>query len=124
MYKLNWKFRLRLISCYNYIMVTCSYDINAILVWPLWNRIGSELIKAVINIHECLRTREYNPNHEILNNKENMQIKEYLCSEWVHFQLILLFLYGHNAAKRVIKIFKEFYIAIFYLVYLAFPLHL
>ena len=41
------EFRVRSIGEYNYIMVTCSYDSNAILVRPLKTRIGSEFVEAV-----------------------------------------------------------------------------
>ena len=41
------KFRVRSIGRYNYIMVTCSYDSNTILVRPLKTRSSSELLETV-----------------------------------------------------------------------------
>ena len=48
------KFRVRSISGANYIMVTYSYDTNAILVRLLCNRTGGELYNITTNIYEYL----------------------------------------------------------------------
>ena len=72
------KFRVRSTSGANDIIVTCSYNANAILARPLCNRKGAELCNATANINEYLMTRGYKPNHQILNNKDSTKMKEYL----------------------------------------------
>ena len=79
------KFRVRSIGRYNYIMITYSYDTNAILIRSLHNRTGSELVKTTISIHDYLTARGYKPNYQMLGNKASIQIKQYLHTQNVDF---------------------------------------
>ena len=51
------KFRVRSIGGYNYVLVTYSYDTNAILVRPLKSRKGKELVDTIESIHQYLAQR-------------------------------------------------------------------
>ena len=118
------KFRVRSISGANYIMITYSYDTNAILVRPLRNRTGRDLCNATTNIHEYLTTRGYKPNHQMLDNEASLQLKEYLHKNNVNFQLVPPHLHRRNAAERAIRTFKNHFISILCGVHPDFPLHL
>ena len=118
------KFRVRSIGGYNYIMVTYSYDSNAILVRPLKTRGGSELVEAVQSIHQYLAQRGYKPKHHIMDNETSTQMKNYMKSENVIFQLVPPNLHRVNTAERAIRTFKNHFIAILYGVHPDFPLFL
>ena len=79
------KFRMRSIGRYNYIMVTCSYDSNAIFVRPLKTRTSSELVETVQSIHQYLAQRRYKPKHDIMDNEISVKMKSYTKSENVIF---------------------------------------
>ena len=53
----------------NYILVTCSYDTNAILVLPLKSKSSAELIREILKINQYLEKRGYKPNHYWLDNE-------------------------------------------------------
>ena len=59
-------------------MITYSYDTNAILIRPLRNRTGSELVKTTISIYDYLTARRYKPNHQMLDNEASTKMKQYL----------------------------------------------
>ena len=82
------KFHVRSVRGYNYILVTYSYDANAILVRPLCSRKGSDLVKAIEDIHTYLRERGYKPAHQILDNEINTSLKNFLKSNQVSYQLV------------------------------------
>ena len=118
------KFRVRSISGNNYIMITYSYDTNAILVRPLRNRTGPELVKATAEVCSYLTARGYKSNHQMLDNEASTKIKEFLHKQRVHFQLVPPHLHHRNAAERAIHTFKNHFISILCGVHPDFPLHL
>ena len=75
------KFRVRSIGGYNYILVTYSYDTNAILVRPLKSRTGMELATTIESIHQYLTQHGCTPKHHIMENEVSIQIKEYMKTE-------------------------------------------
>ena len=118
------KFRVRSIAGNNYVMVTYSYDANAILVRPLKTRGGKELVEAVQSIHQYLSQRGYKPKHHIMDNETSIQMKNYMKSENIIFQLVPPNLHRVNAAERAIRTFKNHFIAILCGVHPDFPLFL
>ena len=79
------KFRVRSTSGSNCIMITCSYDANAILARALRNRTGGELCAATSNMHDYLTARGYKPNHQMLDNEASTQMKKHLHKNNVKF---------------------------------------
>jgi len=118
------KFRVRSIGGFNYIMITYSYDTNAILVRPLKTRTGNELVATVQSIHHYLALRGYKPKHHIMDNEASIKMKEFLRNEKVIFQLVPPHLHRVNAAERAIRTFKNHLISILCGVHPDFPLFL
>ena len=104
------KFRVRSIGGYNYIFLTYSYDTNAILVRPIKTRTGKELVEVVANIHEYLSHRGFKPKHHIMDNEASHQMKLYMRSEQVNYQLVPPNIHRANSAERAIRTFKNHFI--------------
>ena len=75
------KFRVRSIGGYNYILVTYSYDSNAILARPLKSKSGNELVETVASIHQYLAERGFKPKHYIMDNETSSQMKSYMKNQ-------------------------------------------
>ena len=69
-----------------YIMVLYAYDPNAMLVAPLKNRTGAELIRTYKIFHERLTIRGFRPKLQRLANEASIQMKETMKLLDVDFQ--------------------------------------
>ena len=115
---------MRSVRGFNYILVTYCYDANAILVRPIRSRKGSDLVKAIEDIHSYLTERGYKPAHQILDNEISTSLKNYLKANQVIFQLVPPNVHRKNAAEQAIRTFKNHFIAILCAVHPDFPLSL
>ena len=118
------KFNVRSIRGYQYILITYSYDANAILVRPLWTRKGIELLDAIKEIHTYLIQRGFQPKHQILDNEASLALKTYLKTKLDSFQFVPPHLHRRNAAERAIRTFKNHFISILCRVHHNFPIYL
>ena len=110
--------------CNNYIFVTCAYDPNAILVRPLKNIKGKELVRKLAEVHEYLEDRGYKPNHQILDNETSNEMKRHLKGRDVQYQLVPPHAHRKNAAERAIRTFKNHFITILCMLHPNFPVSL
>jgi len=118
------KFNVRSIREFQYILVTYSYDANAILVRPLRTRKGIELLEVIKSIHTYLQQRGYQPKHQVLDNEASLALKAYLKISLDSFQFVPPHLHRRNTAERVIRTFKNHFISILCGVHQDFPLYL
>jgi len=106
------------------VLVTYSYDANAILLRPLHSKRGAELLETIKEVHSYLSERGYNPKHQFLDNEASTALKSHLKASLETFQLVLPHLHRKNAAERAIWIFKNHFVSILCGVHQKFPLYL
>ena len=97
---------------YNYALITCCYDANGTLVWPLKSRKGSELVQTIEGIYAYLTDRGCKPAHQILDNEISTSLCDFLKDNKVTFQLVPPNVHQKNAAESTIRTFKNNFIAI------------
>ena len=95
-----------------YIMVLYAYDPNAILVAPLKNRTGGELLRVYKQLHERLTLRGFRPKLQRLDNEASNQMKKTMKLLDVNFQLVPPHNHRRNAAERMIRTFKNHFVSI------------
>jgi len=108
----------------NYIFITYSYDSNAILVRPLKNRKGPELLSKLEEIHNYLQDRGFKPLHQFLDNETSNEMKRFLKERKVNYQLVPPHTHRKNAAERAIRTFKNHFITILCMAHPNFPMNL
>ena len=101
-------------SCrgYQYIMVLCEIDSDAILVEPMRNRTAGEMIRAYQVIINRLRDAGIQPKQHILDNECSAEFKEAIKNNGMTHQLVPPNDHRRNHAERAIQTFKAHFISI------------
>ena len=101
-----------------------NYDSNTILVHPLKNRSGPEIVRGHQHLFQRLRKAGSIPKLHCLDNEASNDLKNYLRDQGIDFQLAPPNIHRQNAAERAIRTFKNHFIAGLCSVEPAFPMHL
>ena len=107
-----------------YIMVVYDYDSNAILAEPLKSRTEQELLRAYTKIHTYLTVRGLKPVLQRLDNEAPGQLKQFMRTHDVQFQLVPPHNHRRNAAEKAIGTWKDHFIAGLSSLDPNFPMHL
>jgi hypothetical protein len=121
---LTGKFPVRSIKGNSYIMVCYVYDCNYFKGVPMKSRSASEWVKAYDHIHQELTAKGFKPKLQTLNNEALSVLKHFFTTNDVEFQLVPPHRHHRNAAERVIRTFKEHFVAGLSSVDPTFTLHL
>ena len=108
----------------NYLMVLYDYDSNAILVEPIKNRTQNELLRAYKQLHQMLTKRGFQPRLQLLDNEAPKELKTFLDTQHIQYQLVPPHVHRRNAAERAIRTFKEQFVAGLCSTDKNFPMHL
>jgi Reverse transcriptase (RNA-dependent DNA polymerase) len=108
----------------NYIMLLYDYDSNCILAQPFANRKSATILAAFKALHQTLTARGMRPKIHILDNECSAELKSYLQSQQIDYQLAPPHVHRRNAAERAIRTFKNHFIAGLCSLDPRFPLHL
>jgi hypothetical protein len=108
----------------NYILVVFDGDSNYIFAEPLPSRTAEQIVKAYNKIHQLLINRGLEPRLHITDNETSAQLKQYLTSRGVQYQLVPPNNHRANAAERAIRTFKNHFIATLCSCDMNFPLQL
>ena len=107
-----------------YLLILYDYDSNAILVEPLKNRTGPEILRGHQALFERLRHAGCRPKLHRLDNEASKVLKDYLRDQDIDFQLAPPHIHRRNAAERAIRTFKNHLIAGLSSCDPNFPIHL
>jgi hypothetical protein len=121
---LTGKFPVRSSKGNSYLMVCYVYDCNYIKVIPMKSRSALEWVNAYHHIHQELTVKGFRPKLQTLDNEASAALKNFFTTNDVQFQLVPPHCHHRNAAERVIRTFKEHFVAGLSLVDPTFPLHL
>ena len=88
-----------------------DYDSNAIIVRPLCNRSAQEIQRVFTSVHAYLVARGLRPRLHTLDNKASTNLKDFLTTEKVEYQLVPPHIHQRNSAERAIQTFKNHFIA-------------
>jgi hypothetical protein len=121
--ELTGKFPVRYSKGNSYVMFCYVYDCNFVKVVPLKSRYASEWVKAYDHIHQELTAKGFKPKLQTLNNEALAALKNFFTANCVEYQLIPPHCHLRNAAERVIRTFKEHFVAGLSSVDPTFPLH-
>jgi Reverse transcriptase (RNA-dependent DNA polymerase) len=108
----------------NYIMLLYDYDSNCILAQPFANRNSTTILAAYKVLHQQLLSRGMRPKVQLLDNECSAELKSYLQSQQIDYQLAPPHVHRRNAAERAIRTFKNHFIAGLCSLDPRFPLHL
>jgi hypothetical protein len=108
---LTGKFTVRSSKGNSYVMVCYIYDCNYIKVIPMKSRSTSEWVKSYDSIHQELIIKGFKPKLQTLDNKASAALKNYFTVNNIAYQLEPPHSHRRNAAERVIRIFKELFVA-------------
>ena len=106
------------------IMILYDYDSNAILAEPLKNRKAENILAAYEKMHRYLKNRGMKPKIQILDNECSQQLKDYMITNNIKYQLAAPGQHRTNAAERAIRTFKNHFVAGLCSTDEHFPLHL
>ena len=108
----------------NYILVTYSYDTNAILARPLKSKSSTELTTVIVKIHQYLTKRGYKPKHHWLDNEVSTKLLDTLQDMNVTVHLVPPYCHRKLAAERAIRTYKNHFITILCMTHPEFPMKL
>ena len=106
------------------IMVLYDYDSNAILAEPLKNRKAETILAAYEKMHRFLKSKGMKPKIQVLDNECSQQLKDYMVTNNIKYQLAAPGQHRTNAAERAIRTFKNHFVAGLCSTDEHFPLHL
>ena len=93
-------------------MIVLDYDSNAILAHPLLSRSQRHLLQAFTAIHTRLKNAGRDPTFVQLDNEAPSVLKQYMKSENMKFQLVLLHNHWRSYAEKAIGTWKDHFIAV------------
>jgi hypothetical protein len=108
---LTGKFPVRSSKGNYYVMVCYIYDCNYIKVVPMKSRSASEWVKAYDSIHQELTVKSFKPKLQTLDNEASTALKNFFNVNDIAYQLVPPHCHRRNAAERVIRTFKEHFVA-------------
>jgi hypothetical protein len=88
------------------------------------SRSASEWVKAYKSIHHELTVKGFKPKLQTLDNEASATLKNFFTVNNIACQLVLPHCHRRNAAERVIRTFKEHFVAGLSSVDISFPMHL
>ena len=94
-----------------YQLVVYDYDSNYIDAEPLKSRSGQTILAGYKRIIERLKKAGLQPRFQRLDNEASQQLKDYLRSENIDFQLAPPGEHKRNIAERCIRTWKNHFIA-------------
>ncbi len=94
-----------------YIFVAYVYDLNAIIVCAMPSCTDASMVTALTKVITILKAGDYQPAHNVMDNKCSAAVKKYIRSENINIQLVPPHNHRVNAAERAITTFKEHFIA-------------
>jgi hypothetical protein len=94
-----------------HLLVVYDHDSNSILQCPLKNKMGAEIKRGWISVHERLAKGGNQPRMYILDNEASAQLKQALAKYALTYQLVLPHLHRRNPAERAIITFKNHLLA-------------
>ena len=107
-----------------YILCGYDYDSNRVFAEPMKSRKNSCQIKAVTTIIRKLKAAVLRPTFHILDNEVSTDLIEFLeTDEKITVQLAPAGCHRRNASKRVIRTYKNHFIAGLYTAHKNFPLN-
>ncbi len=121
---LTGQFPITASSGVRYLLVLYDYDSNYIFVHPLKNRTGSEIIKAHQQLFQRMKQAGSTPKLHRLDNEASKDLKQFLRTHNIDFQLAPPHIHRRNAAERAIRTFKNHFLAGLCSVDPNFPMHL
>jgi hypothetical protein len=121
---LTGKFPVRSSKGNSYVRVCYVYDCNYVKVILMKSRYASEWVKAYDHIHQELTVKGFKPKLQTLDNEASVALKNFFTTNDVEYQLVPPHCHRRNAAERVIRTFKEHFVAGLSSVDPTFPLHL
>jgi hypothetical protein len=95
----------------SYVMVCYIYDCNYVKVIPMKSRSASEWVKAYDTIHQELTVKGFKPKIQTLDNVASAALKNFFTVNDIAYQLVPPHCHRRNAAERVIRTFKEHFVA-------------
>ena len=107
-----------------YIFILYDYDSNAIHARAIPSRTKKQLVKAYQSVVQELTTRGFKPKLANLDNEISDELKSYLTTEQIDYQLTPAGLHRRNLAERAIQTFKNHFIAGLCSTHPDFPLNL
>jgi hypothetical protein len=105
-------------------MVCYIYDCNYVKVVPMKSRSTSEWVKAYGSIHQELTVKGFKPKLQTFDNKASAALKNFLTINDIANQLVPPHCHRRNAAERVIRTFKDHFVAGLSSIYPSFSMHL
>jgi hypothetical protein len=121
---LTGKFPVRSSKGNSYVMICYIYDCIYIKVVPMKSRSASEWVKAYDSIHQELTVKGFKPKLQTLDNEASTALKNFFTVNDIAYQLVPPHCHRRNAAERVIRTFKEHFVAGLSSVDPSFPMHL
>jgi hypothetical protein len=118
------KFPVRSSKGNSYVMFCYIYDCNYVKVIPMKSRSASEWVKAYYIVHQELALKGFKPKLQTLDNEASTALKNYFTVNDIAYQLVPPHCHRHNATKRAIRTFKEYFVAGLSSVDPSFPLQL
>jgi hypothetical protein len=118
------KFPVRSSKGNSYVLVCYIYDCKYVKFIPMKSRSASEWIKAYDRVHQELTVKGFKPKLQTLNNEASATLKNFFTVNDIAYQLVPPHSHRRNAAERVIRTFKEHFVAGLSSVEPSFPLHL
>ena len=107
-----------------YLSVLYDYDSNTINTEPIPNRLGLTIKRACQKLLAKLQAKGKHTKLYTLDNEASRLLQDFLTSEGTIPQLATPYAHRHNAAKRVIRTFKNHFLAGLASTNPAFPLNL
>jgi hypothetical protein len=92
-------------------MVVYSFDCNYIKPVAMKFKSASVWLKEFGGILQELTSRGFKPKLQPMDNESSSALKSYLTENDMTYQLIPPHCHRHNTAERVIKTFKEYFVA-------------
>jgi hypothetical protein len=108
----------------NYLMIVYDYDSNHIFATPFKTRTAKYILDAYKIVHAQLCVAGLRPQLQRLDNECSENLKEFLRTEKVDFQLVPPGSHRRNAAERAGRTYKNHFIAGLCSLDPDFPLHL
>jgi hypothetical protein len=117
-------FPVRSFKSMQYICVAYVYDLNAIIVCAMPSRTDASMVTAFTEVITTLKTGEYHPALNVVDNECSAAVEKYIRSEQINIQLVPLHNHRVNAAERAIATLIEHFIAALATVDMHCPLQL
>ena len=105
-------------------MVLYHYDSNGIIFRPMKNRSDIEAMRFYKDMYDYLKSRNYKPKLNIMDNKVSTSVKRYITNANLNYQLVKPNNHRINAAERAIHTFKNHFVVGLLSVHPKFPMYL